>query len=251
MFSREDQMLFVIQPVVWGALLAVVLSVLVLMLTLLSRLRRKNSPLPPVMAAIVRLWPLATGIVVMACLMVIALFAVSAATLVVNQTPVTCSAQAGGPPAQRPKALVTAEDFLAQGAYDFDRGDCDAAITAFSRAIELKPNYAEAYNNRAYTYMIKQQYALALPDLDRAIQIRPDYINALMNRGDIYNYYYVIDYDRAIADYDRVLSLGAQHTSVCGHRMLAQHHGWDPGVVMDIVLSGGGEPGCQQAGPGF
>ena len=50
--------------------------------------------------------------------------------------------------------------------------------------------------------MVKKEYAPALADLDRAIQIRPNYVNALMNRGDIYSYYYSIDYGRAVADYD-------------------------------------------------
>ena len=102
--------------------------------------------------------------------------------------------------------------------------------------------------------MIMQQYALALPDLDRAIAIRPDYLNALMNRGDIYNYYYAIDYDRALADYDRVLNLpGAEHTSVCGHRMLAANHGWNPGVLVDIMtwFKLGSQPGCGTASPGL
>jgi hypothetical protein len=244
-------MIFVPQLIVWSGLLAVVLSVLVLMLALLSRLTRKRIALPPSVAAIPRLWPFATGILVMAALMVLALFMVRSAGLTVTQDTATCSIQGDGPTSQPPKSLVTAADYLAQGDYEFDRGNCDGALANYSRAIELKPDYAEAYNNRAFTYMLIQQYALALPDLDRALQIRPDYVNALMNRGDIYNYYYAIDYDRAIADYDRVLKLGGQHTSVCGHRMLAQHHGWNPGVLMDIVLAGGAEPGCQQAGPAY
>jgi len=91
--------------------------------------------------------------------------------------------------------------------------------------------------------MAKQDYASALPDLDRAIALRPDYVNALMNRGDIYNYYYNIDYDKAIADYDRVMVLPHAHTSLCGHRLLAQHHGWDLGVLVTIVTQRA-EAGC-------
>src|SRR5712692_10111713 len=136
------------------------------------------------------------------------------------------------PPAQ----LVTAADYFEQGDYDYEQGNCDAAIADYTRAIALDPQMAAAYNNRAYTYMAKQDYASALPDLDRAIALRPDYVNALMNRGDIYNYYYDIDFDKAIADYDRVLALNHEHTSVCGHRLLAQHHGWDLGVVATVVL---------------
>ncbi len=62
-----------------------------------------------------------------------------------------------------------------------------------------------------------------------------------MNRGDIYNYYYAINYERAVADYDRVLKIdpsAANHTSVCGHRMLALQHGWNPNVLGALLTSG-------------
>src|SRR5262249_22932099 len=89
--------------------------------------------------------------------------------------------------------------------------------------------------NRAYTHMQEGDYASALPDLDRAIQLRANYVNALMNRGDIYNYYYQIDYDKAIGDYDKVIALGAaQDTSVCGHRILAVNRGWNLATFADI-----------------
>lgn len=145
-----------------------------------------------------------------------------------------------------PAALHSAEDYLAQGDYDFEQEKYAQAIADYSRAIELKPNSARAYNNRAYTYMVLENYAAALPDLDRAIALRPDYVNALMNRGDIYNYYYQIDYQRAVTDYDRVLQVdpdAPQHTSVCGHRLLALNHGWSPAVFGEL-LTRGTESGC-------
>lgn len=92
--------------------------------------------------------------------------------------------------------------------------------------------------------MAKQDYASALPDLDRAIALRTDYVNALMNRADIHNYYYDIDYDKAVADYNRVLALDPQYTSVCGHRLLAQHHGWNLGAVVTVVMQRG-DAGCR------
>ena len=128
--------------------------------------------------------------------------------------------------------------YLAQGDALYDQGNCAGAIAAYTRAVELDPESAEAYNNRAYTYMAQGDYARALPDLDIALELRPDYVNALMNRGDLHNYYYDIDYAKAIADYDRVLALPHDRTSVCGHRLLAQHHGWDLGVLAAVALQG-------------
>lgn len=166
---------------------------------------------------------------------------------VINAQPSGCASfliERGKPPAPNPPAApMTAQDFFAHGDYAFDHKDCDGAIVAYSRALELNPGFAEAYNNRAYSFMAKGEYAQALPDLDRAIELRPDYVNALMNRGDIYNYYYALDRKRAIADYDRVIQLGARQTSVCGHRLLAIHDGWNLGVLVDLV-SHGTQAGC-------
>lgn len=146
----------------------------------------------------------------------------------------------------RPAQLETAADYLALGDYEFDRGDYDRAVADYTHALELNPQFAEAYNNRAYTYMKLENYVLALPDLDRAIELRPNYVNALMNRGDIYNYYYAIDRQRAIADYDRVLASdpnAIKTTSVCGHRAIAWSGGMNP-VLLLTAITGGNEAVC-------
>lgn len=52
----------------------------------------------------------------------------------------------------------------------------DAAIEAYGRAIALNSNYAEALNNRGYTWWAhKLEYAPALSDLQRALAIDPDH----------------------------------------------------------------------------
>ena len=79
-----------------------------------------------------------------------------------------------------------------------DKGDYDRAIADFDRAIQLKPDYAEAYANRGWAYNNKGDYDRAIADFDRAIQLKPDYALAYANRGLAYND--KGDYDRAIAD---------------------------------------------------
>jgi tetratricopeptide (TPR) repeat protein len=163
------------------------------------------------------------------------------------QPVVSCASAPKKPLSTPPAILETAQDFLAQGDYDYEQGDCDKAIADYTRGIEVNPDFAEAYNNRAYVYMVKKDYAAALPDLDHALQLRPNYVNALMNRGDIYNYYYEIDYERAVADYNRVLSIdpnAMEYTSVCGHRLLAINHGWNLNVFVNL-LTKGATGGCQ------
>ena len=134
-----------------------------------------------------------------------------------------------------PKFLLTAKDYFDLGNYDYDMGDCNQAIANYTKSIQLNQDYPEAYNNRAYTYMRMQNYKAALTDLNIALALNPNYIKALMNRGDIHNYYYSVDRKSAIADYEKVISLGAiQGTSVCGHLFLAKHNGWNLGTILDF-----------------
>lgn len=137
---------------------------------------------------------------------------------------------------QPPMALKSAMDYFEQGNYDYDAGDCKKAIADYTKSIELNPEYPQAYNNRAYTYMRMREYQLALSDLDKALQLKPDYVQALMNRADIHNYYYAIDRQSAIADYKKARSLGATQkgNSVCGHLFLAEHNGWTLGAYIDL-----------------
>ena len=44
----------------------------------------------------------------------------------------------------------------------------DQAVLDFTKAIELSPNLAEAYYNRALIYSSKQKYAEALADIEMA-----------------------------------------------------------------------------------
>jgi tetratricopeptide (TPR) repeat protein len=135
-----------------------------------------------------------------------------------------------------PSSQVTATDYFMQGDYDYEKGDCSQAIGDYTKALKLNPSYPQAYNNRAYTYMRLRDYKDASSDLNKAIEINPNYIQALMNRGDLHNYYYQIDRQSAIADYEKVVSLNgpSSDTSVCGHLFLAKHNGWTLGAYLDF-----------------
>lgn len=135
-----------------------------------------------------------------------------------------------------PSALKTAIDYFHQGDYDYEIGNCGKAINDYTLSIQLNPNYPQAYNNRAYTYMRMGIYNAALSDLNEALELKPDYIQALMNRGDIHNYYYEIDRPSAVKDYEKVIALGGnqKETSVCGHLLLARHNGWRLDTFLDL-----------------
>lgn len=94
-----------------------------------------------------------------------------------------------------------------------DRGDghlaareYDKAIAEYTRAIELKPDFAEAYNNRAYaSYSKYDGTGDPLADLNRAIALRPRFPHAYNTRGCVYmagGYT-----DKAIADFNQAIQL--------------------------------------------
>ena len=55
-----------------------------------------------------------------------------------------------------------------------DKGDCASAIEDFTRAIEIKPEYAQAYYFRSFCYQKAKDYENAWADLEKAIFLRPE-----------------------------------------------------------------------------
>lgn len=68
-------------------------------------------------------------------------------------------------------------------AYHWKGGNGDRAIADFTRAIELRPDYPTAYNNRGVVYMAGGHAVRGIPDFDRALELSPTFRNAYVNRG--------------------------------------------------------------------
>ncbi|MGB8689603.1 MAG: tetratricopeptide repeat-containing serine protease family protein [Microcoleus sp.] len=83
------------------------------------------------------------------------------------------------PVATGPKA----DDFYIQGVNRFYQGDFQGAIAAYDRAIQLNPNYAAAYFNRAETLLNSEDSKRALEDLNQGLRISPNNVEALLIRG--------------------------------------------------------------------
>jgi tetratricopeptide (TPR) repeat protein len=86
-----------------------------------------------------------------------------------------------------------------------NQGRYAEAIAAYDQAIQLQPAYADAYFGRGITYSNMGIYDQAIANYDRAIQLQPDYFEVYINRGSVY--VQKSDYDRAIADYDQAIRL--------------------------------------------
>lgn len=79
------------------------------------------------------------------------------------------------------------------------------AIEDFNRAIELDPDYAEVYFERAFAYAKLGFTEQMMADLDTAIELRPRYFEALSVRG--ISYKSLQEWDKAIADLSTAISL--------------------------------------------
>ena len=62
-------------------------------------------------------------------------------------------------------------------------GRLKEAVQNFGKAIQVKPDFEEAYNNRGAALKDLGQLQEAVASYDKAIQLKPDYIEAYNNRG--------------------------------------------------------------------
>lgn len=71
--------------------------------------------------------------------------------------------------------------------YLHEKNDYDQAIENFTKSIELKSNYFQAYHNRGFAYEQKGEYALARQDYQKALDILPNYELSIagLNRLDV------------------------------------------------------------------
>ena len=104
-----------------------------------------------------------------------------------------------------PEKQLSADDYFVMAYNAIMNGDYDKAISLNTKAIELNPDYAYAYNNRGNAKYELKDYDGAIEDFNKAIELKPDYANAYNNRGNAK--YRLKDYDGAIEDYNKAIEL--------------------------------------------
>lgn len=100
----------------------------------------------------------------------------------------------------------------------------DEAIAYADKAIQSKPDYAEAYNERGMAYAQKNQKKLAekaIQDFDMAIKLKPDYVSAYMNRGNAKSI--LGQHDSNIEDQNKALKLSPQNAAAYRNRGAAYY----------------------------
>ena len=79
-----------------------------------------------------------------------------------------------------------ADSLLQIGIEQMSRGDGAAAVETFTKIIERKPEFAEAWNKRATVYFLMGEHEKSLKDCDEVMKRNPSHFGALAGYGQIY-----------------------------------------------------------------
>ena len=85
----------------------------------------------------------------------------------------------------------------------------DAAIKYYKKALEIKPDYAEAYYNMGIALKDNGDLDAAINSYKKALEIKPDYVGAYFNTGNILKD--TGDLEAAIDSYKKALEIKPDH----------------------------------------
>lgn len=114
----------------------------------------------------------------------------------------------------------TAESYYNRGAICLGQGDYAQAITLYTSAIELDPDYTYAIHSRGVAYERLGNYEKAIADYKRAIRIE-DY--AFSHYGLGYIYYAQGKYEDSIAEYTRAIERDPTYIDTYRNRGIAYY----------------------------
>ena len=111
-----------------------------------------------------------------------------------------------------PAPTPTSKSYFDLGKESLANDEIDSAITHLSRAIELNPDYVDAYYLRGLLYTREDDYDKAIADFEKVVELDPNHTDAKEGRARVYgargsDYALEEDHDRAITDFERAIEL--------------------------------------------
>jgi protein O-mannosyl-transferase len=106
--------------------------------------------------------------------------------------------------------------FHSRGNIYLDQKDYDSAISDFSQAIRLRPDYASAYSNRGLAYYNLGNKTLALEDFNKSLGLNASQDFVYVNRGLVYTD--IGKYDLAIQDLNEAIKLNPDNAYAYNNR---------------------------------
>ena len=115
--------------------------------------------------------------------------------------------QPGNPTTSASAPVQDYSFFMKRGESSVEKGDLDAALVDFGKAMDLKPDSFETYLERGVVHLNKKALELAVTDLSKAVELNPKSAVAWANRGDAFEK--KGDAVKARADYQKAVDLDA------------------------------------------
>ena len=135
-----------------------------------------------------------------------------------TSTPVP-SATPSAPPMPTATAAPTSQSFYELGQENLVNGEIDDAQVNLTKAIELHPQYTEAYFLRALSSGLEKDYVNAIADLERVVELDPSHPDAKTVLAKIYSarsadFGLRKDYDNAIDDIEKAIELDPEDSGL-------------------------------------
>ena len=96
------------------------------------------------------------------------------------------------------------------------RGQWNDALAGYERILQLAPDHALAWNNRANVLQLFGRWSDALASYDRALRVRPNYADAVYNRATVLHR--LKRWDEALAGYEAALAMSPGHADARNNR---------------------------------
>ena len=130
---------------------------------------------------------------------------------------VTDEGKAGADKAVRDAEGKTAKDHFTAGALRHKMGDREGAAAAYTRAIEMDPNYAAAYYNRACVWLAKKNYDGLIADATTALNLgHGSKANLLCLRGT--GWAGKGDFEKALTDHNAAITIDPSYALAYNNR---------------------------------
>ena len=117
------------------------------------------------------------------------------------------------PPATpTPDPELTADSYYEIALARITADDADDVLVNLSKAIDLNPNYVDAYFLRGLIYGSQYDFDKAIADFEKVVELDPSHTDAKAMHADAYaargaDYALEKNYDKAIADFERAIEL--------------------------------------------
>jgi len=100
-----------------------------------------------------------------------------------------------------------------------EKGDYEASIAQFNKAIELNPNDSQKYFSRGLSYKARKEYELALSDFEKASALNEKSYQAMFRIGEVY--LIQNEYEKAIKKFNSAIEINSEYNLIYYNRGMA------------------------------